>query len=177
VPANGRLNLLHDRTSYFDDTLWPHLRAAYNFARWLVRNDHDAEDVVQESFVKAYQALDRFRGGDPRAWLLAIVRNTAMTLVRSRPSAPAADRLPEPVDQGPGPEEALIAAARRRRIRSAIEQLPGEFRETLILRELEGLPYKEIASIVNVPIGTVMSRLARARKLLMTELVAERGSR
>jgi RNA polymerase sigma-70 factor (ECF subfamily) len=142
-----------------------------------VRNDHDAEDVVQESFVKAYLALDRFRGGDARAWLLAIVRNTAMTLLRNRPSEPATACIPELMDQGPGPEEAVIATARRHRIRGAIEQLPEEFRETLILRELEGLPYKEIASIVNVPIGTVMSRLARARKLLMSELVAERGSR
>ena len=169
-----------DRSRYFDDILWPHLRAAYNFARWLVRNEHDAEDVVQESFVKAFQGLERFRGGDSRVWLLAIVRNTAMSLLRKRKSEvawPADQAAPEPADQGPDPEKAVIASARRRQVRAAIEQLPDEFRETLILRELEGLSYKEIAAVLNVPMGTVMSRLARARDLLLRELAAERSAR
>jgi RNA polymerase sigma-70 factor (ECF subfamily) len=169
--------LLQDRASYFDDMLWPHLRAAYNFARWLVHNDHDAEDVVQESFVKAFVALDRFRGPDARVWLLAIVRNTAMTLLRRRRSQPvpaSGDLPPEPVDHTAGAEETLIARERRRKVRTAIDQLPGEFRETLILRELEGLSYKEIASVLDVPLGTVMSRLARARSILMRELLPER---
>src|SRR5262249_4009262 len=160
--------------------LWPHLRAAYNFARWLVRNEHDAEDVVQESFVKAFLGLERFRGGDARVWLLAIVRNTAMSLLRGRKSEvtwPADDAGLELADSGADPENALIASSRRRQVRRAIEQLPDEFRETLILRELEGLSYKEIAAVLNVPMGTVMSRLARARDLLMRELTAERGVR
>src|ERR1051325_9192956 len=100
--------------------LWPHLRAAYNVARWLVRNDHDAEDVVQESFVKAYQALDRFRGGDPRTWLLAIVRNTAMSLLRGRGVAHTSrEAAPELLDKAPGAEEALIAGERRLQVRAA----------------------------------------------------------
>jgi RNA polymerase sigma-70 factor (ECF subfamily) len=160
--------------------LWPHLRAAYNFARWLVRNDHDAEDIVQESFVKAFVALDDFRGGDPRAWLLAIVRNTAIGMLRRRRSDPAAmpaERAPEAADPSAIAEDALIAGERRRHVREAIEGLPEEFRETLVLREIEGLPYKEIAAVLGVPIGTVMSRLARARNLLLRELVAEGGVR
>ncbi len=170
--------LLLDRSRSFDETLWPHLRAAYNFARWLVRNEHDAEDVVQESFVKAFQGLERFRGGNSRVWLLAIVRNTAMSLLRRRKTEapwPADEGAPEPADLGPDPEQAFIARARIRQVRAAIEQLPDEFRETLILRELEGLAYKEIAAVLNVPMGTVMSRLARARDLLMREL-AEKGA-
>ena len=169
---------MEERNRYFDDRLWPHLRSAYNFARWLVRNDHDAEDVVQESFVKAFLALDRFRGGDPRVWLLAIVRNTAMTLLRGRRThpVPGADELPEPLDDTAGVEEALIAGERRRQVHAAIEQLPDEFRETLILRELEGLSYKEIAGILDVPLGTVMSRLARARGLLLRELLPQKGA-
>lgn len=159
--------------------LWPHLRAAYNFARWLVRNDHDAEDIVQESFVKAFLALDRFRGGDARVWLLAIVRNSAMSLLRRRRSEPLlhGNELPEPPDRAEGIEEALMAGERRDQVRTAIERLPAEFRETLILRELEGLSYKEIAGVLDVPVGTVMSRLARARNLLMRDLMAEREAR
>jgi RNA polymerase sigma-70 factor (ECF subfamily) len=164
--------LLHDRTRHFDEILWPHLRAAYNFARWLVRNEHDAEDVVQESFVKAYLALDQFRGRDPRVWLLAIVRNTAMTLLRHRRSH-AVTSIVETADQTEGAEEKLIARERRQQVRSAIDQLPDEFREALILREIEGLSYKEIAAVLDVPIGTVMSRLSRARSVLMRELLAE----
>ena len=158
--------------------LWPHLRAAYNFARWLVRNDHDAEDIVQESFVKAFLALDRFRGGDARVWLLAIVRNTAMSMLRRRRADPMpGEEAPEPADRGEGIEHTLIAGERRQQVRTAIERLPGEFRKTLILRELEGLSYKEIAGVLDVPVGTVMSRLARARNLLIHDLTAGRGAR
>ena len=172
-------DLLQHASRNFDEMLWPHLRAAYNFARWLVRNDHDAEDVVQESFVKAFVALDRFRGADARPWLLAIVRNTAMTALRRRRSEPSidGDKAPEPVDAAEGVEEKLIAGERRNQVRTAIERLPGEFRETLILREVEGLSYKEIAGVLGVPVGTVMSRLARARNLLMRDLTVEKGAR
>jgi RNA polymerase sigma-70 factor (ECF subfamily) len=167
---------LLDRSKNFDEMLWPHLRAAYNVARWLVRNDQDAEDIVQESFVKAFLALDRFRGGDARVWLLAIVRNTAMSLLRGRRPelAIAGEDMAEPQDTSEGVEARLISGERRERVRTAIERLPGEFRETLILRELEGLSYKEIAGVLDVPVGTVMSRLARARSLLIRDLGAGR---
>jgi RNA polymerase sigma-70 factor (ECF subfamily) len=150
----------------FEESLWPHLRAAYNFARWLAGNDHDAEDIVQESFLKAFTALADFRGSDARPWLLAIVRNTAMNLLRKRHSekvVPWRSELPDPPDTGPSPE-------RRLQIRKAIQSLPEDFRETLVLRELEGLSYKEIAAVTKAPIGTVMSRLSRARALLLEQL-------
>jgi RNA polymerase sigma-70 factor (ECF subfamily) len=162
---------------YFDESLWPHLRAAYNFARWLVRNDHDAEDVVQESFLKAFAAAEEFRGSDPRSWLLAIVRNTAMTFLRRRTSDHTVawrDEMPEPVATTADPETEMMTESRRQQIRAAINSLPEEFREALVLREFEGLSYKEIASVIQTPIGTVMSRLSRARALLMAQLVEER---
>lgn len=167
---------MEDRTQYFENALWPHLRGAYNLARWLVGNRQDAEDVVQESFAKAYQAADRFRGGDARPWLLAIVRNTALTfLQRRKPKLEVewSENLPEPADRTPGAETQLIERARRDRVRSAIARLPEEFRETLVLREIEGLAYKEIAWIMKIPVGTVMSRLSRARNLLIQELIPD----
>jgi len=175
-PSRG--DSLDNRTRYFESILWPHLRAAYNFARWLVRNDHDAEDIVQESFAKAFQGMDTFRGGDARVWLLAIVRNTAMNFLRRlQPGREVgwSDRVPEPVDLTPDPEHGLIQRSRRDQVRSAIDRLAPEFRETLILREIEELSYKEIASVLKVPVGTVMSRLCRARNLLVHELVGEKG--
>ena len=162
---------------YFDEHISPHLRAAYNFARWLVRNDHDAEDIVQESFLKAFAAADEFRGRDPRVWLFTIVRNTTINLLRRRRSERIAGRpeeMQEPVDTAADPESAMIAGSRRTRIRAAIAALPDDFREALILREFEGLSYKEIASVLNAPIGTVMSRLSRARTLLLEQLASER---
>ena len=142
------------------------MRSAYNFARWLIGNDHDAEDIVQESFLKAFAAADDFRGHDPRPWLLAIVRNTTLNLMRKRRSersVPWRDELPEPVDSGMNPE-------RRLQIQKAIASLPEDYRETLVLREFEGLSYKEIAAVTKTPVGTVMSRLSRARALLLEQL-------
>lgn len=165
---------MQDHRRQFENAIWPHLRGAYNLARWLVGNDHDAEDIVQESFVKAFQAADRVWSADARPWLLAIVRNTALNyLQRGRPKAEVSwgEDLPEPVDRGAGPESRLLAEERRKRVRSAIERLPLEFREPLVLRELEGLAYKEIAWVLKIPIGTVMSRLSRARNLLLQELI------
>jgi RNA polymerase sigma-70 factor (ECF subfamily) len=157
----------------FELTMWPHMRAAYNLARWLVRNDHDAEDIVQESFLKAYKARDSFRGSKPKTWMLSIVRNTAMDFLRRVKSSSAGtlgDPEYEPEDRAPDPERALIEQSRRERVRQAISHLAPEFREAIVLREIEGLAYKEIASVLGIPMGTVMSRLARARSLLVAEL-------
>ena len=143
--------------------------AAYNLARWLTRNDHDAEDVVQEAFLRAYRFFDGFHGGDSRAWLLAIVRNTCYTWLEQnrRPSLSLEESLPEPQSADPSPEALLLERLDRELLRRAIEKLPPEFREAIVLREMEGLSYKEIAAITGAPIGTVMSRLGRARSRLL----------
>lgn len=157
----------------FELTMWPHMRAAYNLARWLVRNDQDAEDVVQESFLKAYKAQDAFRGSEAKTWMLSIVRNTAMDFLR-RYKASATVTLGEqgyePEDTSPDPERVLLEQSRREQVRQAIAHLAPEFREPIVLREIEGLSYKEIASVLDIPMGTVMSRLSRARNLLLMEL-------
>ena len=160
----------------FERVVWPHLCAAYNLARWLVRNDHDAEDIVQDSFAKAFQAMGALRSVDARPWLLTIVRNTAINFIQRRKRAPEVtwtENAPEPRDHSPNPESGLIGKGRRERIRAAIEGLPDEYRETLVLREIEGLSYREIATVLKVPVGTVMSRLSRARNLLLQELTPE----
>ena len=171
---------MQDQRQQFESSIWPHLRGAYNLARWLVGNPHDAEDVVQESFIKAFRAVDRFRGGDARAWLLAIVRNTAFNHMRNRKSKAEiewGEHSPEPVDHSAGPESSLLREERRTRVRSAIERLPTEFREALVLREIEELPYKEIAWILKIPIGTVMSRLSTARLKLAAMINGTREAR
>jgi RNA polymerase sigma factor (sigma-70 family) len=147
------------------------MRSAYNLARWLVRNGDDAEDIVQEAFLKAFKALDGFRGGDARVWTLSIVRNTAMNFLRRRKTDVAVDpeQLETP-DRSPNPEQGLLQESRREQVRRAIARLEPEFRETLVLREIEGLSYKEIAEVLDIPSGTVMSRLSRARQRLLVEL-------
>jgi len=152
----------------FEQVVLPHLDAAYNLARWLAGNDHDAEDIAQEACARAWQFRGGYRGGDSRAWLLAIVRNTAYTWLkknRSRIMVPLEDQEVAAV------EDATASApdfhnADAAMLRAAVEELPLEFREALVLRELEGLSYKEIADVAEVPLGTVMSRLARARRQL-----------
>ena len=154
-------------------------RAGYNLARWLTRNDHDAEDVVQEAYLRAVRSFDRYRGGDPRSWVLTIVRNTCYTWLRQHRAARTAlagdaddDSLAEiPADPAEQPEVQFLRAVDRQLLREALEALPAEFREALVLRELEGFSYKEIADITDVPLGTVMSRLARARKQLQQSLL------
>jgi RNA polymerase sigma-70 factor, ECF subfamily len=162
------------RLELFERTISPHLSAAYNLARWLIRNEHDAEDVVQEAFVRAFSAFHGFRGGDGRPWLLAIVRNTCFTWMKRNKTSLEAVEFNEAThsnrDYGTNPEELAQRAADRRRVRDAVESLAVEYREAIVLREMEGLSYKEIADIARVPLGTVMSRLARARNLLRERL-------
>lgn len=161
-----------EKLSHFEDKISPHLKSAYNLARWLTRSHEDAEDVVQESFLRAFSAFETFRGedGEPqsaRSWLLTIVRNTCMTWLkrnRNAVAAPAFEETPEdPSDRAANPEELLLISCGRDQVRQAIEQLPSDFREVIVLREMEGLSYKEISGTIGVPLGTVMSRLARAR--------------
>jgi RNA polymerase sigma-70 factor (ECF subfamily) len=158
----------------FERAVLPHLNAAYNLARWLTRNDADAEDVVQEAILRAFRYFEGFSGENPKAWLLSILRNTCFTwLSRNRPAemAPLDDALSDSValaDEGgvQTPERAILAADERGRLDRLIAALPAEFREVIVLREQEELSYREISEIIAVPVGTVMSRLARARNRL-----------
>jgi RNA polymerase sigma-70 factor, ECF subfamily len=164
---------VNTKVRYFELTMWPHMRAAYNLARWLVRNDQDAEDIVQDSFLKAYKAQESFRGTEAKTWMLSIVRNTAMDFLRRYKSdgiVSVGDQRPEPQDDSPDPERTLLEKSRREQVRQAISRLEPEFREVIVLREIEGLSYKEIASVLSIPMGTVMSRLSRGRNMLLLEL-------
>ena len=148
----------------------PHLDAAYNLARWLTRNEHDAQDVVQDAFLRAFKFFGGFRGGNSRSWLLSIVRNTAFTWLQKNRKQELVtlpdEELRDLQDPAPNAAAAILKNADQEMVREALEALPPEFREVAVLRELEGLSYKEIAEVAEVPIGTVMSRLARARKEL-----------
>ncbi len=169
-----------NKRAYFEQTVLSNLDAAYNLARWLTRDDRDAEDMVQEACLRAFRFFDSFHGGDSRAWLLTIVRNTCYTWLRKNRAheVVAFDEEIDGVETDLNPEEVLLQNADQQLLRKAMEELPIEFREVIILRELEGLSYKEIASITGVPLGTVMSRLARARKRLqhcLTSPVTQEG--
>lgn len=160
--------------SVFEQTILTHLDAAYNLARWLTRNESDAEDVVQEACLRAFKFFGNFRGGDSRSWLLTIVRNTFYTLRQQNKMKEHTTVFDEErhvdEDESPTPEMILIERVNSQMLNAAIEELPAEYREVLILRELEGYSYKEIADMADVPIGTVMSRLARARRQLHRRL-------
>ena len=170
------------RLSSFERRVLPHLDAAFNLARWLTRNDHDAEDVVQEAFMRAFRFFDALKDSDARPWLLAIVRNTGYTwLEKNRPSdlvpiddvaAFAADTVSagHVVPAETNPEVIVLQSANRKLVNQALEELPLPFREVLVMREIEDMSYKEIAAIAAIPIGTVMSRLARGRELLRESL-------
>ena len=168
-----------DKLARFNLLVVPHMPSAYNLAHWLTRNDHDAEDVVQEAYLRAFRFFDGFHGGDSRAWLLSIVRNTCYTWLQQNRSAslPLDERVAESHATEATPEALVLEAIDRQLLHQAIEELPPEFREVIVLRELEGLPYKEISAITGVPLGTVMSRLARARARLEKALAGQRGSR
>ena len=161
----------------FEQAVLPHLDAAYSLARWLTRNDQDAQDVTQESFLRAFRFFDGYQGGNMRAWLLTIVRNTCYTwLHQNRPPESAVEfdeEIHSEVFSGStDPELQVLASADKATLQRALAELPEMFREVLVLREIEGMSYKEIADVASVSLGTVMSRLARARSRLRQALLA-----
>jgi RNA polymerase sigma-70 factor, ECF subfamily len=162
------------RSARFEAHVLPHLDAAYNLARWLAHNDADAQDVVQEAMLRAFRYFDSFRGGDARVWLLAIVRNTYYSLRVKTPSDGMQETFDDDahaiVDEQSTPEARTLLAIDVSALQTALENLPHPLREAIVLRELEDCSYKEIASITGQKIGTVMSRLARARERLKAEL-------
>ena len=159
-----------DKRARFEQTILPHLNAAYNLARWLTRNEHDAEDMVQEAYLRAFRFFSTFHGMDARAWLLTIVRNTCYTWLhqnRAHEMTTMFDEEIHSVDTDTSnPATLAMRSADHQILNRALDELPVEFREVVVLRDLEGFSYKEIASIANIPTGTVMSRLARARERL-----------
>jgi|SRR5450755_3011648 RNA polymerase sigma-70 factor (ECF subfamily) len=184
-----------DDRARFEQIVLPHLDAAFNLARWMLRSRADAEDVAQEALLRAYRFFGGFHGGDARAWLLQIVRNTCYTwLQKNRPAETMAEfdetqhsmgnametaagmRTTNRAQLGGSPEAQAMATEDRERLTRALEQLPANFREVLVLRELEGCSYKEIAAITSAPIGTVMSALSRARKQLQITLTEPAGN-
>ncbi len=159
----------------FEQLVLPHLDAAFNLSRWLLRGRSDAEDVAQEAMLRAFRFFNGFHGGDARAWLLQIVRNTCYTWLEKNRSVDLTVEFDEDLHPQAAvtPETLAIAGDNRERLMRALEELPARFREVLVLRELEGCSYKEIAAITSVPIGTVMSALARARQRLQRVLTQE----
>jgi RNA polymerase sigma-70 factor (ECF subfamily) len=158
--------------SRFEELFLPHLDAAYNLARWLVSDDQDAQDIVQEAYVRAFKGFPGFRGDNPRAWLLTIVRNTAYTWIKRHATDDKLIPFDEeshvvPVETAPSE---VSQEKRREQLEEALSRLPTEFREVLVLFEFEGWSYKAMADALQVPLGTIMSRLSRARRRLQQEL-------
>lgn len=163
----------------FDQAVLPHLDAAYNLARWLMRNEQDAQDVAQEACLRAFRFFPGFRGGDARAWLLKIVRNTCYTWLQVNRPLQDATEFDEnfcPSDScALNPEEAVLQNDSDTLVRKALQKLPPNFREVIVLRELEGMSYRQIADITGMPAGTVMSSLSRARgrlRQVLTDLIS-----
>ena len=158
----------------FEEVVLPHLDAAFNYARWLTKSDADAEDVVQDAYVRALRFFSSLRGDDARSWLFTIVRNTwyGRFTRATGPNQPTVydDMKHDRPDDGLDPEALVMQQQAVERVQRAVQELPTDFREMIILRELEGLSYKQIAVVVGIPIGTVMSRLARARERLQAIL-------
>ena len=164
----------------FEQTVLPHLDAAFNLARWLTRNDQDAQDVTQEACMRAFRFFDGYQGGNMRAWLLTIVRNTCYTWLHQNRPPDSAEVFDEEIHSveisgSANPEIMALASADKETLRRALEDLPDVYREALVLRELEGMSYKEIADIMSVSMGTVMSRLARGRTRLRESLSMSLG--
>jgi len=159
-----------DKLARFEQTILPHMDAAYNLARWLTRNKQDAEDMVQEAYLRAFKFFNAFRGVDGRAWLLTIVRNTCYTWLQQNRTKGTITSFDEQIHTVASdllnPATLVLRSDDSQMVRQALEELPTEFREVVVLRDLEGLSYKEIADIAGIPLGTVMSRLARARERL-----------
>jgi RNA polymerase sigma-70 factor (ECF subfamily) len=170
-----------DKLARFEQCIMPHMDAAYNLARWLAGSDPDAQDVVQEACLRAFKFFGGFRGGNGRSWLLRIVRNSFYDWLRQQRrvklGTPFDEQVLDTAAVSPAPDAALLEKADKELLHQAIAALPVEYREALVMRELEGLSYKEIAEVAGLPIGTVMSRLARAREQLRQGLLArlERG--
>ena len=156
----------------FERTMLPHMDAAYNLARWLVRDATLAQDVTQDAMLRALRFFPEWRGGSARAWLMRIVRNVAYDTLRDRGHDESEEVMAELADPAPGPERQAMARIEIENVATALEALPAALRECLVLREIEGLSYKEIAEVSGVPIGTVMSRLWRARQALLEVGVA-----
>jgi RNA polymerase sigma-70 factor (ECF subfamily) len=182
VRAHGESEAARSRR--FQQMALPHLDAAYNLARWLCGNASDADDVVQEAFMRAFRFFDTFRGDSARPWLLAIVRRTWYTEWRRRASSHETVEFDDTMDDttfdgwsvgGADPQALLIRDEDTKLVHEALAQLPVEYREVLMLRELEEMGYKEIAAVADVPIGTVMSRLARGRRKLAALLMEKQG--
>jgi RNA polymerase sigma-70 factor (ECF subfamily) len=163
-----------DERARFEELVLPHIDSAYNLARWLVRSDA-AQDLTQEAMLRAYRFFGGFRGGDPRAWLLKIVRNTCYTWLDSGRGSQDAAEFNEEIHgvEEATPESLAIAGADCERLGRALDRLPPKSKEVLVLRELEGCSYKEIAEVTGLPIGTVMSSLSRARRKLEQALGAD----
>jgi RNA polymerase sigma-70 factor (ECF subfamily) len=167
------------KVTSFEEAMLPHLDAAHNLAKWLLRNEQDAQDVVQEAYLRAFRSFGGFHGGNGRAWLLTIVRNTSYTLLKKNRAADLTTTFDEEIhgssDESVSPATILEHGEDAELIKEAIDELPAEFREIVVLRHQEGLSYKEIADIAQIPPGTVMSRLARARGKLKEYLAARIG--
>jgi len=170
-----------DERRQFEEIFLPHLDAAYNLARWIVHNDQDAQDIVQEAFIRAFKGFQGFRGGNGRAWLLTIVRNTAYTWMNKRmPDQKLVPYVEErhaniiSIDQSTNES---VLEKRRQDLSDALKRLPSEFREVIVLYEIEGLSYKELALSLGVPVGTVMSRLSRARRRLQQDFAQSNSRR
>ncbi len=164
-----------DKLERFEQCIMPQMDAAYNLARWRVGHDTDAQDVVQDACVRAFKFFGGYRGSDSRSWLLRIVRNSFYDWLRRQGhpelTTPFDEQVHSPDTDSPPPDVALLQKADKELVHQAIEALPVEYREVLVMRELEGLSYKEIADVAQLPLGTVMSRLARAREQLRQGLV------
>jgi RNA polymerase sigma-70 factor, ECF subfamily len=162
----------------FEATVLPHLDAAYNLARWMTRNVTDAEDVAQEAMMRAFRFFDTFRGEDGRVWLMTIVRNTYLTWIRrqipQQNSAEFDERVHTDIEAALTPESEFLRQANTEQVRRAIEHLPPEYREVILMRELEQMSYREIAAVMQSPLGTVMSRISRARSMLRQLIAGER---